>query len=339
MAGLVGSGLSSIPTDDADPKDDDMRSGLSRFWDSLTALAGAAAVTGVLLLIAGCESQAIVQRLPIVPPPSFLRWQEPLLDVVDLFRIWTIVSGVIGAWQMIAFGPDQPSVRDLLKRSAIGFGSGVIFPYLAVLALGLLIAVPLVLVDLVFPSDGYVATYPFACFCAACAVFFAMTRHIFRFLRFMVEQGSLIIKALGVLLLLSMLLETLMVLMKILRVLVENSFWRVDVGAAILTYAGPLVAALVLLVIRLRVTKRVPSLVTLSVVYVACVVTGNLSNTVFRWGEWPSAIVAGILAPVVYGAILYRVWRLLPGPGWQLGNFPGLASEGPAGVSRGGGDG
>jgi hypothetical protein len=155
----------------------------------------------------------------------------------------------------------------------------------------------------------------------------------------MMEKGSLIFKALGVLLLLAMLLETLMVLLRILRELVELSFWRFDVGAAIVVYAGPLVAALLLLVVRLRVSKRVPSLITLSVVYVASVVTGNLSNTVFRWGEWPSAIVAGILAPVVYGAILYRVWRLLPGPGWQLGDFPGLASKGPDWVSRGGGDG
>ncbi len=316
-----------------------MRGGLPRFWTSLVALAGGAAVAGALLLIAGCESQAIVQRLPIVLPPSFLRWQEPLLDVVDLFRIWAIVSGVLGAWQMIAFGLDEHSVKGLLRKGAIGFGIGVIFPYLAVLGLGLLIAIPLVLVDLVFPTDDHVATYPFACFCAACAVFFAMTRYIFRFLWFMMEKGSLIFKALGALLLLAMLLETLMVLLRILRELVELSFWRFDVGAAIVVYAGPLVAALLLLVVRLRVSKRVPSLITLSVVYVASVVTGNLSNTVFRWGEWPSAIVAGILAPVVYGAILYRVWRLLPGPGWQLGDFPGLASKGPDWVSRGGGDG
>jgi hypothetical protein len=225
-------------------------------------------------------------------------WKEYLWHLLKTLSTWAALTGVIFAMEFIA----QPAVTGLKRffsGMVTGFLTGFTFPYLLVFALGILIYIPLGLFSLFFENIIRYATLEFAWLTAAYLVFIWIAIDTPSLLLEALKKWNLYFKFLAILLFGLLCIQVLEALAFALKIIVNGSVWRTNVPF-LLAFGVSLISAIIASLYSLKGRSTQAIVFTIVGVYIGSIVTGNISEYLFHWGELPSAVVAAFLGPIVY---------------------------------------
>jgi len=78
-------------------------------------------------------------------------------------------------------------------------------------------------------------------------------------------------------------------------------------SAVLVAWGGPLPILTIFLIIFWRRLKILQKLAFIALVYIISIATGILSDVVWQVGNYPSAMIAGIVAPIVYCSVFSAI--------------------------------
>jgi hypothetical protein len=277
---------------------------------------------GVLLL----QSRKFVSSLGVLLEFGYDAWDMYLLSMLQSLVIWALVTGIIFSIQFLIYTPDN-NPKKIFSRMALGFIIGFIFTYLLVLIIGVIIYIPLGTISLFMPEIIKYATLAFAWLVAAYIVFIFIAIDAPRLLHYVIKEGNSFFKLLGLLMAMLLGVQVLKAIVGGLSIVMENSTWRTN--AALLAIGLSLLSTISINLVLLR-RQALPKIIfTIAIVYIASIVTGNLSYSVFHWGELLSFLLAAFIGPIAYSLVARKITSFgitaIPGIlGFMGGSITGL---------------
>jgi putative cofactor-binding repeat protein len=235
-------------------------------------------------------------------------WWEDLWRMLKSLRVWAALTGVLFALEFAAH-PAAVDLKRKLSGIVTGFLTGFFTPYSLVLAAGILIFLPLGILSLLSRSVIEYATLEFAWLVAAYLMFLWIAIDTPTLLLDMIKTGSPYIKFMAALLLLYLGVQMLGAIASGFSILVRHSIWHTSNAAFILAIFVSLLATGIASISTIGRQPLITSVFAVVGIYLASVVTGNVSDLLFHWGEMPSALVAAFVGPVLYSQAAKAILR------------------------------
>jgi len=254
------------------------------------------------------QSMKFASSLWVLLEFGYMEWSEYLLPMLRYLVIWAALTGAIFAVEFFAHSPSNDP-KGVLRDVVVGFINGFVFTYLIVLVLAILLYIPLGVISIFAPDIVKFATLAFALLVAAYMVFIWIAIDTPSLLFQVIKRGNWyfrLLAGLGALLLATQILGA---IVGALRIILHNSIWRVRFDAFILAVGVSLLTTIVMNVLLIRREALVKVVFAIVIVYIASIVTGNVSDHLFHWGELPSALVAAVGGPVVYTLVAKALIR------------------------------
>jgi len=260
-------------------------------------------VLGISLLVAIGQSIRFSSSLWVVVKFGIVHWQDDIVEVLDNIVMWAILTGIVFAIEAF-INSSTTEIKNLLVGLSFSFGIGFASPYLFVLIVGFILYIPLGLFSFIFPDKVYFLSMGFAILCSTYIVFSLIAIDTPRFLVEIIKTTPIYLKILAALLLLRLALQASMMVLSILRTLMEYSIWRVHPPAFIIAFGVTLITTIVINLVVLRGESKYKKITIIVSVYLLSIITGNITENLFHWGEYSSAFVAAIISPIVYSYLL-----------------------------------
>jgi hypothetical protein len=225
-------------------------------------------------------------------------WSEELGLMLQILGIWAVVLGVVLAVRFVT----QPFMKyggEFWQAVITGFPLGVVLPFVLTLAGGLLLYIPLGLLSLLLPEVYPYATLQFGWLAAGYLVFVWIVIGLVPLLAGVFRMRKWYYKFIAVLLYAQLTLDIVQAGLDVARILLNNSVWQANNTALLVALFGSLLASCIVVLWSLRGQPALVRIYAILGIYLASLVTGNFSDTLFGWGEIPAAIVA-LLAPLLY---------------------------------------
>jgi len=257
---------------------------------------------GVLLAAAGSvlvlQSFGYASSIPQLWETGQDLWEQTLSLILQILAIWSFVLGVVFSVRYVT----QPVMKygaEFWAAVATGFPLGVVLPFLLTLGVGLCIYIPLGLLSLLVPEVFPYATLQFGWLAAGYLVFLWIVVGMLSVLAGVFRLSRWYYKLIAVLLFIQLTFDLLQTGLSFLQILVRDSIWQTNNTALFLALFGTLLVSITIVPWSLRGRPALTSIYAILGIYLASIVTGNLSERLFQWGEMPSALLA-LLSPLLY---------------------------------------
>ena len=214
--------------------------------------------------------------------------------------IWAIVTGIIFSIEFIGNTPVNNFKKTLLD-TVIGFISGFIFTYFIVLVIGIIIFIPLGILSIFIPDIIVFATMQFALLLATYIIFILIAVDTPLMLFYVIKQGNWYFKSLGILIVGLLMVQTLKAILGGLIILMNHSIWRTN--TFLVAIGLSLLVTIVVNIILLKKGTISKVVFTILIVYVASIITGNVSFGVFNWGAFLSFGLTVFIGPIIYSLV------------------------------------
>ncbi len=264
-------------------------------------------LTFSLLVLLG-QSMKFVSPLWIVIKIGFDIWQEHISRMLDKLVFWAIVGGLYASI-MTFVNSTLNDIKKVLSATAISFILGFCTTFLFVFLLGLLIYLPLGIISLIFSTEIYFTSLGFAFLCATYIIFFWMVVDVPPILIDIIKEAPIYFKLLAFLLSILLVTQIIGTILSIFQILIVNSVWQVHLPAFIIAIAGAFLVATIMTLFYLHKDPYSKKILAFAIIFFLSIITGNISDRLFHWGEYPSAVVAATISPLAYSWLINRMRR------------------------------
>jgi hypothetical protein len=259
-----------------------------------------AIIACLLSAILFLQSVKFASNLWVILEFGYGEWGKYLLSMLDSLKIWAILAGIIFSIQFFVDAPANDLKKILLGKAA-GFITGFIFTYFLVLIIGIIIYIPLGIISIFMPEIIIFATLQFAWLVATYIIFMFIAIDTPQMLFYVIKQGNWYIKLLGVLMTVLLGVQSLKAITGGLLIIMKNSIWQTN--TSLVAIGISIIITIVINIIFFKRESISKVVFTIVIVYIASIITGNVSYGVFHWGEFPSLALASFIGPLLYTSV------------------------------------
>lgn len=269
--------------------------------DGKSTLIVLAAILLLAFFVLCLQSLKYASSLRVLLVFAYDIWEKFLWRILKTLIAWAILTGILFAIQF-AIQPAVTNVKKFLSGLVAGFITGFIFPFFLTLILGISIFIFLGSFSLFFEGIIRYATVEFAWLMAAYLIFLWIAIDTPSLLLEGIKKGKWYIKFMSLLLLLLLIVQVILFCTEGLLIILNNSIMRTNI-AFLLGIGVTLAVTIAACILFLKGYSLQAKIFSIVIVYLASVITGNVTEQLFHWGELPSALVAAFLAPPIYSRL------------------------------------
>lgn len=259
----------------------------------------------IAIIVAICQSIKFASSFWVIAEFGYLFWQEYITRILEALVVWAIVTGAIFAIQAPIGNTTKGAkvITGIISNFAIGFA----FPYILVIMIGIALYIPLGILSFVIPHSVHFASMGFALLCSAYIVFLWIAVDTPLFLAEIIKKAPLHFRLFGLLLSGLLAVQILSMILSIFSILIKNSVWRIHLPAFIIAFGVTLCITLLINLALIKEGSHFHKVMSIVSVYILSIITGNLSEQLFHWGEYASAITAAIPGAIVYSVTIHKL--------------------------------